>query len=166
MRHPVARLTALGCCAALAAACAKKSDQAAQDSAAMAAAPAAAPAPAPAAPAPIALADIAGKWNLRTVPESGDTTPTLSVLEGTADSTSWKIRFANGLTVPAHLTAAGDSITTDIGPYASVRRKGVKVTTHGVMRREGDRLVGTTIAHYATGPDSVVRLRTEGTRAP
>jgi hypothetical protein len=163
MRHPVARLIALGGCVALAVACGK-SDQAAKDSAAMAAAPAPAPPPPP---APLTLADIAGKWNLRTVPDSGDTTPTLSVLEGTADSASWKIKFANGLTVPAHVTASGDSIITDIGPYASVRRKGMQVTTHGVMRREGDRLVGTTVAHYkTTRPDSVLRLRTAGTRAP
>ena len=48
----------------------------------MAAAPAPAPPPPP---APLTLADIEGKWNLRTVPDSGDTTPTISVLEGTAD---------------------------------------------------------------------------------
>ena len=172
MRHPARGLIAFGGCALLAAACAK-SDKPAQDSAATAAAAAAAPASAapvatpPAAPAPLALADIAGKWNLRSVPASGDTTPTNAVLQGSADASSWKITFSNGLSVPARLTPAGDSIVTDIGPYASVRRKGVQVTTHGALRREGDKLVGTTVAHYTTkGPDSVLVLHSEATRAP
>jgi hypothetical protein len=135
-------------------------------------APAATSPAAPAAPAseggaPISLADVAGKWNVRSVPESVDTTATTYVLTATADSTGWKIAFPNGQTVKMRVHAMGDSIVSDAGPFASVRRKGMQVTTHAVMRKQGDRLVGTTIAHYKTkGPDSVLTLRTEGTKAP
>jgi len=60
---------------------------------------------------------------------------------------------------------AGDSIVADAGPYESALRKGVKVTTHSVFRLQDGKLVGTTVAHYATkGADSVLNLRSEGTR--
>ena len=170
MRTRIPALSCLCCCIAVLAACAKSETQRAAESAAAAppmAGPSAAPAAAPAGAGAIALADVAGKWNMKAVPESGDTTTTTYVMTAMADSSGWKIAFPNGLTVPVHVVAAGDSIVTEAGPYSSVRRKGVQVTTHGVLRRQGDRLVGTTVAHYKTkGPDSVLVLRSEGTRAP
>jgi hypothetical protein len=58
-----------------------------------------------------------------------------------------------------------DSIVIENGPYKSVLQKGVNVTTHSAMHMEGDKLVGTTIAHYDTkGADSVRMLRTSGVR--
>jgi hypothetical protein len=56
---------------------------------------------------------------------------------------------------------------TEAGPYESVLRQGVQVTLRGVLRHQGDRLVGTTVAHFSgSGADSVLRVRTEATRAP
>jgi hypothetical protein len=116
----------------------------------------------------IALADVAGTWKMRSVPTTGaDTSPTLSTLTATGEAGGWKMVFGNGLTQAIRVTAVGDSIIYDMGPYQSVRRKGVSVTTHGVLRKQGDKLVGTIVAHYASvGPDSVVTLRSEGTKAP
>jgi len=164
MRHRMLGLTCLCCTAVLLAACAKSNDTSATNTAETT--PAAAPAPAPA-PAPaISFADVAGTWNVRAVPETGDPTPTNYVLTATADSSGWTIAFANGLTVPAHVSVSGDSILVHAGPFSSVRRKGVQVTTDGVLRRQGDKLVGVTVSHYrTTKPDSVLRLNTEGTRA-
>ncbi|MDQ3696884.1 MAG: hypothetical protein M3373_02510 [Gemmatimonadota bacterium] len=63
------------------------------------------------------------------------------------------------------VAVAGDSIITEAGPFPSVRRRNVQVTTHNVLRRQGDRLVGSTRARYQTaGSDTVLVLRTEGTR--
>jgi hypothetical protein len=120
------------------------------------------------APAPIALADVAGTWNVRATPQGGtDTTVTQYVLTATGTPDGWKIKYANGLVVPVKVTVAGDSIIMDAGPYKSVRRKGVQVTTHGALRKEGDKLVGTTIAHYnVKTADSVLTLHSEGTKAP
>lgn len=122
----------------------------------------------PAAPAPISLGAVAGRWDMRAVPESGDTTATTYVMTATADSTGWMMAFPDRAPVKLRLVSvAGDSIVAEAGPYASVRRRGVQVTTHSVMRMQGDRLVGHTTAHYkTTGPDSVLQLRTEGTRRP
>lgn len=123
--------------------------------------------PAPSTPA-ISLSQVAGKWNLRAVPESGtDTTPTLVVLTATADTTGWTMKIGNAPAVPLHVRVSGDSIMTESEPYESTRRRGVRVTTRGAMRLVGDSLVGTTIARYATaGPDSVLTMRTTGKRAP
>ena len=159
---------AAACGVVFLAACAKK------DNGPVDTAPAAAAAPGPTtgtaagtmAPTPIALADLAGTWKFRSVPQSGtDTTATEFTLTSSGDK--FTQTYTTGLKVPIHLTASGDSVITDAGPYASVRRKGVQVTTHGVLRKEGDKLVGTTTAHYKTkGADSVLVLHTEGTRAP
>jgi predicted RNA-binding Zn ribbon-like protein len=158
---------ALACSVTLLVAGCAKSDQAAKDSAAgVAATPAPAPAPAPT-PA-LALADVAGKWQMRAVPESGtDTTSTNYVLTATADTAGWIMAFPSGVKVPVHITVSGDSLMETTGVFASQRRKGVKVTTDGTLRLQNGKLVGTTIAHYSkAGPDSVLRLHTEGTKIP
>ena len=160
------RVAIAGTAALLLAGCAKK-DEAVKDSAAGAAAtpaPAAAPTPAPA----LSLADVAGKWQMRSVPESGtDTSATTYVLTATADTTGWMMTFPSGLKVPVHVTVSGDSLIEKTGTFASQRRKGVKVMTEGSFKLQNGKMVGTTIAHYAkAGADSVLRLHTEGTKTP
>jgi hypothetical protein len=123
---------------------------------------------APAAPAPIALADIAGKWSVRSMTESGDSTLVTYELVASGDTSGWSLNFPKRKPVPMRVVAvAGDSVVTEAGPFESVLRKGIKVTTNSVMRLQDGKLVGTTIAHYATsGADTVRNLRLEGTRAP
>lgn len=117
-------------------------------------------------PSGLTAAALAGKWDMTAIPFSGDTTPTRFVLTATADNTGWTLNFPGRPPVPARITFDGDSVVTDAGPYESVRRKGVQVRTNTVMRLQGDTLVGTTVARYTTqGRDSVLRLRTSGTRA-
>jgi hypothetical protein len=158
------RSTSIAVClgAAVLAGCAKK-DNAAVDTSTMAAV-----STVTTAPAPVNLADVAGKWNVRAVPASGpDTTPTNSVINATSTTSGWTITFAGRPPVPMRVTVDGDSIMTEAGPYQSVRRKGTQVTTDGVMRVEGGNLVGRTTAHFKVKtPDSVLVLTTTGTRAP
>lgn len=168
MRH--ALRAALACSAALLlGACAKK-DNAATDSAAAATAAPAAATPAPASTPAVAfsLASAAGKWQMRAVPESGpDTVTTTYILTATADTTGWMITFPSGVKVPVHVTVSGDSVIEKTGTFSSQRRKGVKVMTEGALRLENGKLVGTTVAHYSKArADSVLRLHTEGTKAP
>lgn len=115
------------------------------------------------------LADVAGRWSMRAVPETGaDTTATLYTLTATTDRTGWTITFPGREPVPARVvTVGGDSVVTEAGPYESARRPGVQVNTRTTFRREGDRLVGRTVARYmSTGADTVLTLRTDGTRMP
>lgn len=162
------RRFALVCCAVVAVAACSKGSDAAADTAAKADSAVATMAPPPA-PAGLALADIAGMWDARSVPETGDSTPTIYTLKTTADTTGWEITFAGRTkAVPMRVVGvAGDSVMVQAGPYESARRKGVQVTTDGVMRLQGGKLVGHTTAHYAVKTaDSVLVLRTEATKKP
>jgi hypothetical protein len=114
----------------------------------------------------ISLADVAGTWEMRSVPETGsDTTATVYQLVASADG--WTLMLPDRDPLEAEVTTSGDSIIMMAGPFESVRRDGVMVTTHSVYRLEGDRLVGTVVARYETTEgDSVLRLASEGTRTP
>ncbi len=148
------RRIVLGLGAALLAACAKPD------------APPAEPA-APPAPAPINLADVAGTWTMQTMAEGSDSVLVSYTMTATGTTDGWTITLPGRPAMPLMVTAAGDSVTTMVGPYESVLRKGVQVSTNGVMRLVDGKLVGTTIAHYmAAGADSVVRLRNTGTKNP
>jgi len=141
-----------------------KNEQAAKDSAAAAAA-----APPPAAPAPaLNLADFAGKWAMVSTPTDGkDTSSTKYTLTATADTAGWMIEFPSGVKAPMTVTVSGDSLISKTGVFSSQRRKNVKVFTEGSFRIQGGKLVGMTTAHYqGAGADSVLHLRTEGTKAP
>ncbi len=117
----------------------------------------------------VSLADFAGRWSMQAIPESGaDRSPTNYTLTATTDREGWTITFPNRDPVPLRIVAvSGDSVVTEAGPYASARRGGVQVTTRTSFHLEGDRIEGWTRARYDTaGPDTVLTLRTEGTRIP
>ena len=148
------------CCAAILVGCGKSEVQPARDT--TAAAPAA-----PESRAAISLADIAGKWRLRTMDEAGGNVVE-SELTATADTSGWTLTRPDGKTVPVRVAAVGgDSIITEAGPYESALRKGVQVRARMVLRLQEGKLVGTTEARYTmSGRDSVAHRPTEGTRAP
>lgn len=166
--HIISRVAIICTAGVLVAGCTKRDHAAGGSTSATAdtAAPAAVPSPVPA-PA-MSLADVAGKWQMESTPESGkDTSVTKYVLTATADTTGWLITFPSGLKVPLTVSVSGDSLLERTGTFASQRRKGVKVMTEGSLRMQNGKLVGTTIAHYSkAGADSVLRLRTEGTKMP
>lgn len=144
------------CCAAVVAGCNKPDAPPAQDTTAVAA------------PAPISLADVAGKWVIRTMAENSDSVLVTSEMTATADTSGWMTMIPGRPAMSTRVVeVAGDSITTEFGPFESVLRAGVQVTTRSVMRLRDGKLVGYLTAHYATtGADSVARLRLEATRAP
>ena len=160
-RPSLTRTAALICAVALIG-CAKKDDTATADTSSAASSTETAP-PAPAA---INLADVAGKWNMSSVPTTGDATPTTFVLSATSNTSGWTITFPGRKAIAERVTVDADSIMLSAGPYESVRRKGVQVVTDGVLRLEGGNLVGHNIAHYRVKTaDSVLTLNTSGTRA-
>ena len=159
MRH-ITRVALLGSTILLVAACAKKEEPAKDTVAAMT--------PAPAPTPTLALADLAGKWQFRSVPLTGkDTSATTWVLNATADTTGWTMTNPDKVTTPLHVSVAGDSVLVTTPTFSSQRRKGVKVKTETAYRLLDGKLVGITTAHYAVaGADSVLQLRAEGTRMP
>ena len=151
------RRIVLLCCAAVLAGCAKKEATPAADTTA-----AAAPAP----PPMLALADLAGKWHMKTMPESSDSVLVEYDMTATADTMGWVLNLPKRKPMTPHVMVSGDSLTIDVGPYESVLRKGVQVTTNTVSHLVGGKLMGRATAHYSTGADTVVALRTEGTKRP
>jgi len=157
---------ALACSILLIAACAKKENAAVDTSGTSASSTASTTTAAPA-PANINLADVAGKWDMRAVPASGtDTSATTYVLTATNSQSGWTLTFPGRKPMPVQVASSGDSIVLTATPYASVRRKGVQVSTVGVLRLQNGDLVGPTTAHYKTkSADSVLTLNVTGTRA-
>lgn len=153
------------CCAAILAGCTKAEDRTADDRTAMDTAATASETPA--ASAAISLADVAGKWKVRSTDEAGGT-PVEVEMVATADTSGWTLTGPNRKPVPVRVIAvAGDSFVTEAGPFESFIRKGVQVTTRAVYRLQDGKLVGTTEARYALGGrDSVAHRPSEGTRAP
>ena len=155
------RRVSVCCCVALVIGCGKAKEQPVADSAA------AAPAEEPmaAAPAAISLADVAGKWTMHTMAADADSVIVTYELVAQPDTSGWVFNFKNRKPVKVQVQVSGDSIITHAGPYESVLRKGVQVTTDGVVRLQDGKLVGTTVAHYASGADTVRNLRVEGTKS-
>jgi hypothetical protein len=127
-----------------------------------------APAPAPAAPAaaPVSLKDVAGKYKVTSRGQNGDTTVVTYELNATGDTTGWTVTYPNRKAVPMRvILVSGDSIVTEAGPFQSVRRTGVPVTTRTTYRWENGNLVGTTVAHYTIhGADTVRTFIVEGVK--
>jgi hypothetical protein len=144
-------------CALVLAACAKNEKPAADM--------AKAPPPPPPPPKALALADVAGTWTQKVMREGSDSVVVTNELVATADTAGWKINFPGRKPEVMHVKVDGDSLMLWAGPYQSVLRKGVMVTTNSVARLKDGKLVGTTVAHYSVKTaDSVLKLRTEATR--
>ena len=149
--------------AALLAACVKTETSTPADTGTAAMAPEPAPA---AAPAPISLPSIAGKYRVTSRGQAPDTTVVTYELNATGDTTGWTITYPNRAAIPMRIvTVSGDSIVAETGPFTSVRREGVPVTTRTTYRWQNGQLVGTTVAHYdVKGPDTVRVFVIEGVK--
>ncbi len=149
------RLTALIACALLVAGCSKK-DAAPVDTT-VAAVPAA---------SAMSLESLAGVWNVSVMPEGRDTVLATYVLN-TTDTAAWMFAFPNRPPLALRITGrSGDSLLTEAGPFESGITPGLQVkSSTSTLWMQDSKLVGRVRTSYdRTGPDSVVNLRTEGTR--
>ena len=160
--HAIRRTTMIFSAVFFVAACSKSENAATDTTKAAAATPAPPPAPA------VTLADFGGKWAMVATPEAGkDTSVTKYTLTATADTAGWMINFPSGLKVPLHVSLSGDSVIFKSGQFSSQRRKNMKVWTEGSMKLQSGKVVGENVAHYQNaGPDSVLKLRLDGTKMP
>lgn len=147
------RLALLGCALTLVG-CAKREAAPAADT--MAAAPAAMLSP----------ADVAGNWTIKVMGQGSDSVLVTYDMMASNTAEGWTVTLPNRPAMTPKVQFSGDSVIIDLGPYESVLRKGVQVTTHSVARMMGGKMMGTAVAHYSAGPDSVRMLRSEGTRKP
>lgn len=118
--------------------------------------------------ASISLAEVAGKWKVRSTDQAGGNV-VVSGLTATSDTTGWTMEVPNNRKpIPVRVIAvAGDSIVTEAGPFQSALRKGLQVNTRTTYRIQDGKLVGDIEARYRIkGTDSVAHRPLEGTRAP
>jgi hypothetical protein len=116
--------------------------------------------------AAIALADVAGTWNLTgTLATEEPTIVNYSVIATDSES-GWVINLPGRDPVDLRIVAVdGDSIVAEAGPFESILRDGVMVTTRTVIRLQDGMLVGVLMASYDTDPAETVPGTFEGTRA-
>ena len=88
-------------------------------------------------PAALDLASLAGKWTQVVMAEGSDSVIVTSELNAGADASSWTITLPGRPAQPVRVTVSGDSVMTEAGPYESVLRKGVMVTTGPWRARVG-----------------------------
>lgn len=136
----------LFCCALSLTACAKGGEQAA---------------------ATLNLADVAGKWTVQGMAEGSDSVLITYEVNATATTDGWTVVLPGRDPIALHVTTGGDSVVMRGGPFESVLRPGVQVTTESAARLVNGQLEGWTVAHYqgVAGADSLATLRTRGTRA-
>ena len=112
------------------------------------------------------LASVAGVWNVNVMPADRDTVLTSYVLNAT-DTANWTFTFTGRTdAIPMRVTGTnGDTLLTEAGPFDSGVRSGQKVSVKSKNWIQAGKLMSLVDANYAgTPPDSIVKLRSEGTR--
>jgi hypothetical protein len=105
-----------------------------------------------------------GAWEGRSTVPPRDSVIATYTLTVTADASGLRMKLPNrDPQTPRIIAAGGDSVVTETGPYDSVARPGLKVTTRTISHFKGDSLFGSFTASYSDG--SVTRGRTSGIRA-
>jgi hypothetical protein len=111
----------------------------------------------------IKLADVAGRWEIRSMVGPKDSVIVTYTLTATADGKGWTITFTGRDPIPARVVSVGgDSIIIEAGPFNSVLRPGQMVSTRTVSHYAGDTATGTFEARYASG--DVLRGKVAATR--
>ena len=109
----------------------------------------------------------AGQWAIAYMAPGSDSVIVTATLNATNTTEGWTTLIPDRDPIPVHVVPGGDSVLAHAGPFESVLRPGVMVSTESAVRLVGDVLEGWMVARYATSePDSVVRLVARGTRVP
>jgi hypothetical protein len=119
--------------------------------------------------ATLTLGDLAGKWTVEALPADRDTVLVTYELNAAATAEGWSMTLPGRSPVSLHvMPPSGDSVVIHAGPYESVLRPGVSVTTENVLRLANGQLVGSFVALYQGGgaADSVLKGRLRGRRSP
>jgi len=103
--------------------------------------------------APIKLADVAGVWDAKSMVGPTDSVGVKTVLTATATDSGWTMTLTGREPVAVRVVAmGGDSIVTEAGPYPSILRAGLTVTSlRMVSHYSGDEMTGMFWAEYSSG---------------
>ena len=110
--------------------------------------------------------DSIGELLKLTTADIPEPTPISYSVTATDNEMGWAITFPEREPLEIRILAVeGDSIIGEAGPFESLIREGVMVSTRTVMRLEDGMLVGTFLATYQTDPVETMAGTFEGTRA-
>lgn len=99
----------------------------------------------------ITAKDLAGMWKIQAMIGPKDSVVSTSTTRNKSDGTS-TVQFPKRQPIEARtLTMGGDSVVSEVGPYESVLRPGVMVTTQTTAHVKGNDMTGTFVAVYSTG---------------
>jgi hypothetical protein len=108
------------------------------------------------------LSDIAGVWHVQTMIGPSDSVVATLELTETASDKGWSMVLADHPRLPVHvLTAGGDSVVWEAGPYPSTRRVGQTVVLHTVGHYKGDEMWGSFEAAYSVSGKVSGKVRGE-----
>jgi hypothetical protein len=112
------------------------------------------------------LGDYAGTWQMQALTEAGDSVLVEYEMVATDGMDGWTITFPEREPMPLRIMSHdGGSIVTEVGPYESLFRPGVMVTTRMTSRLENGTLVGSFTATYETeDADSTLSGQARGTK--
>jgi len=101
----------------------------------------------------IKLADVAGVWDAKSMMGPNDSVVVATVLTATATDSGWTMTLTGREPVAVRVVAmGGDSIVTEAGPYPSILRAGLTVTSlRMVSHYSGDQMTGMFWAEYSSG---------------
>jgi cytochrome bd-type quinol oxidase subunit 1 len=110
--------------------------------------------------AAIKLADVAGVWDSKSMVGPNDSVVVATVLTATATDSGWTMTLAGREPVAVRVIAmGGDSIVTEAGPYPSILRAGLTVTSlRMVSHYSGDQMKGMFWAEYSSGDKASGRV--------
>jgi hypothetical protein len=112
------------------------------------------------------LGDYAGTWQMQALTEAGDSVLVEYEMVATDSMDGWTITFPERETMPLRVIShEGGSLVTEVGPYESLFRPDVMVTTRMTSRLENGMLVGSFMATYDTeDADSTMSGQARGTK--
>ncbi len=114
-------------------------------------------------PAPTKTSPFAGNWDAKTMVGPKDSVVATYVLHATSTQKGWTVTFPKRAPLALRIIAmGGDSVVAEMGPYESVLRANIKVTTRTTTHVKGDTFAGTFSAKYTNG--DVLDGKVSGTR--
>ena len=102
---------------------------------------------------PMKLSDVAGTWHGQSMVGPNDSVVVATVLHATANTKGWTMTLPKGKPIPVRVVSAGgDSVVTEAGPFPSYLRAGQTVTKlHTIAHFKGNEMWGTFETEYVSG---------------
>jgi hypothetical protein len=99
----------------------------------------------------ITAKDLAGTWKIQAMIGPKDSVVATNTTRNKSDGTA-TVQFPKRPPIESRtLTMGGDSVVSEVGPYQSILRPGVMVTTQTIAHVKGNDMTGTFVAVYSTG---------------